>query len=268
MDLEDRRRLADANASAAFNLVRTHQADPRGGRAFFGGVEAIAVGVQSAFFNPVLALSPETTRDDIRAAIAWIRARDLPASVQLRDDLPGDLSREIESLGLVAGPWREPVMVLDPLPLAPAPPGEVEIRVGQAELCEDLHAAIGSRGTLRQLWGSTFLADPRVLVAVAYLDEGPVAAAAALLSGSTIGIYAVGTLERARRRGLGRAVTWAAIDAGRTAWNGTIAVLQATEMGMPLYAAMGFEVVARYIAFEAPSETPTPSAPQVAERRP
>ena len=79
------------------------------------------------------------------------------------------------------------------------------------------------------------MADDRILAAVGYDDGEPVSCAAAIRSGSTVGIYAVGTIERARRRGYGRAVTSAAIDAGRSAWAGTVAVLQSSELGLRVF---------------------------------
>jgi hypothetical protein len=95
-------------------------------------------------------------------------------------------------------------------------------------------------------------ADSRVILAVGYLDAEPVSSAAAIRSGSTIGIYAVGTQERARRRGIGRAATWAAIETGVRAWDGTIAILQSSEMNLPLSRSMGFELVGGYIEHARP----------------
>jgi ribosomal protein S18 acetylase RimI-like enzyme len=67
-----------------------------------------------------------------------------------------------------------------------------------------------------------------------------------------VGIYAVGTARDHRRLGYGRAVTWAAIEAGVEAWGGTFAVLQSSEMGVPVYASMGFTVIGRYLELVRP----------------
>jgi predicted acetyltransferase len=66
-----------------------------------------------------------------------------------------------------------------------------------------------------------------------------------------VGVYAVGTSTVARRRGIATAMTWAAVQAGRE-WGCAAATLQASEMGEPVYRAMGFETVARYVTFEEP----------------
>jgi GNAT superfamily N-acetyltransferase len=70
----------------------------------------------------------------------------------------------------------------------------------------------------------------------------------AVRTGESGGIYSVATLESARRRGVGTAVTWAAVDAIRE-WGCTAAVLQSSEMGYPVYRAMGFAEVTRYTRY-------------------
>ena len=55
-------------------------------------------------------------------------------------------------------------------------------------------------------------------------------------------------LPLARRRGVGSAVTWAAIEAGR-AWGYDTIVLQSSVMGLSMYSAMGFRTVAPYVVF-------------------
>jgi len=258
VDLADRRRLADENVVAAFSLTQERSGDPRGGIARFGGVEVIAIGVDIAFFNPVLALEPTTTPEDVLAGIAWVESRGLPVSVQIREDLDPAIRAAVEDLGLIADPWQTPVMTLEPIPAAATatpPPDDVEIRTGGRDLLEHLHEAIGSGAKFRRLFGTSLVTDPSVRLAVAYLDSLPVAGAVAIASGasgSTLGVYAVGTLERARRLGIGRAVTWAVIRAGQAAWGSTIAVLQSSEMGLPVYRSMGFEVVSRYIEYDRP----------------
>ncbi len=58
-------------------------------------------------------------------------------------------------------------------------------------------------------------------------------------------------IPSARRHGVGSALTWAAVDAGR-AWGCDTIVLQASEMGFPIYAAMGFRTVVEYTVFGRP----------------
>ncbi len=73
----------------------------------------------------------------------------------------------------------------------------------------------------------------------------------AIRTGEVAGVYAVGTLRDARRRGVGTAATWAAVAASR-AWGCDKVVLQASEMGFPMYVDMGFRTVVRYAIFRPP----------------
>lgn len=252
MDLDERRRVADANLLAAFSMTSAGLNEPKGGVTRFGSVDVVAVGVESAFFNPVLVLEPGARPNDVVAGIDWVEARGLPVSVQVRDDIDPDLRSTLEGLGLVADPWPTPVMVLDPIGSAPPTPDSMDIRIGGPELFDDWHAALESGELFRRIFDRSLVADPRIRLAVGYDEDEPVSAAAAIQSGSTLGIYAVGTVDRARRRGFGRAATWAAIDAGRRAWRSTVAILQSSEAGVPLYRSMGFEMVAAYIEYARP----------------
>jgi GNAT superfamily N-acetyltransferase len=252
MDLDQRRRLADANVVGAFSLAQEQFGDRRSEQKRFGVVEAVAIGVDVAFYNPVLALDPASRPDDVLEAIAWVEGKGLPVSVQVRADVDPGVHDVVEALGMVADPWATPVMALEPIPPGPSAPPGIVITIGGAELFDDWHAALGSGETFRRVFGPAMVADPSVRLAVAYLAGEPVSGAAAVRTDQTIGVYAVGTVEGARRRGIGRAVTWAAIDAGRAAWGGSIAILQSSDMGVPVYHSMGFEEVSRYIGFERP----------------
>ena len=66
-----------------------------------------------------------------------------------------------------------------------------------------------------------------------------------IVSHGVAGIYWVGSLERARGMGIGRAVTAAATNAGFDL-GADVASLQASPMGGPIYTAMGFETVYDY----------------------
>lgn len=74
---------------------------------------------------------------------------------------------------------------------------------------------------------------------VGYLDGSPVATTSLLLCGDLVGVYHVVTLPAARGRGIGRAMTVAALQYGRSL-GATHAALQSSEMGFKVYRAIGF----------------------------
>jgi ribosomal protein S18 acetylase RimI-like enzyme len=252
MDDGRRRALAATNLIAAFDLVRVHSADDRAETRRFGVVTAVRTGIDHAFYNPVLALGAGVEPGDVLAAVEWIESAGLPTSVQVAESLHGDAAAELHRAGFVANPDAEPIMVMDPVGTAPPWPPGVTVRSGGGELAEAWHAAAAWGDLGRRVFPASFMAHPAVRVAIGQLDGKDVAHAAAIRSGETIGIYAVGTREAARRRGLGRAVTWAVIEAGMAAWAGTQAVLQSSAMGLALYESMGFVEIDRYVEYARP----------------
>jgi ribosomal protein S18 acetylase RimI-like enzyme len=71
------------------------------------------------------------------------------------------------------------------------------------------------------------------------LDGVPVATSLGFVVDNIVGVYNVATLEGARRRGVGSAVTAAAMSDG-AAVGATTAVLESSEMGRSVYERLGF----------------------------
>ncbi len=91
-----------------------------------------------------------------------------------------------------------------------------------------------------------------VVAFLAMLDGEPVGIAMTMVSHGVAGIYWVGSLEQARGRGIGRAVTVAATNAGFDL-GADVASLQASPMGKPIYEAMGYETTFDYRMFMSPA---------------
>ena len=83
---------------------------------------------------------------------------------------------------------------------------------------------------------------------LACLHGEPVAASALTLAAGAAGMFAVSTIEAARRKGIGAAVTLAPLLAARDL-GFCAGVLQASEMGYSVYARMGFSEHFRYRTF-------------------
>ena len=77
-----------------------------------------------------------------------------------------------------------------------------------------------------------------VAVYVGYTDGEPVSSGLGVRTGRTIGVYNIATVERARRRGYGAAMTARVVAEGAAA-GCDVAILQASPMGLPIYERLG-----------------------------
>jgi GNAT superfamily N-acetyltransferase len=77
---------------------------------------------------------------------------------------------------------------------------------------------------------------------LACIDGRPIATSEVFLACGVAGLYFVGTLPDARDHGIGRAVTLSALQSARE-MGYRIGVLQATEMGTPVYHRLGFRAL-------------------------
>lgn len=87
---------------------------------------------------------------------------------------------------------------------------------------------------------------------LAHVDGRPAGISMTIVSHGVAGIYWVGCAAEARGRGLGRAMTAAALDAG-LAMGAASASLQASPMGESLYRRMGFETIFDYRLYLCPA---------------
>ena len=83
---------------------------------------------------------------------------------------------------------------------------------------------------------------------VGYQDDLPVGCAAAYVGEREVGVYMVATLPEERGKGYGAALTAAAIEAAPH----LPAVLQASDMGQPVYRRLGFQDISSYALWYKP----------------
>lgn len=99
---------------------------------------------------------------------------------------------------------------------------------------------------------SSFMRLPNCELFLAYY-KGEAAATSLLYKTDDIaGIYWVGTKKEYRNRGVGKAITWAAVQAGK-AQGCNLASLQASDLGEPMYKKMGFDALITYSRYNSPS---------------
>jgi hypothetical protein len=204
----------------------------------------------------------------IARADTFFADRDRGYTVMVRD-LPedDDLRRACENAGLTAFGNPSPEMVCTG-PVPETPPDGVELRtVTTVQSVADFAAVCGQAYSTYGLpveaaaeylsLPERLLDAPHVIAVTAYDGDDPVAGAMTILSHGIAGIYWVGTVEGARRRGLGAAVT-AAVTNISFSRGARLVTLQASIMGEPVYRAMGYRPLYRYedwVRFAAPPPT-------------
>jgi ribosomal protein S18 acetylase RimI-like enzyme len=242
---------SEANLCAAFqDLVPALPGETYDGSDMF----RLMSGLPFALWNPVFRprLTPETADQQIEEVLRGFESRGVPMNWWLtHSSQPADLARRLERRGLGATmPLREMSVDLNRIPdSVPIPPGA---RIVEARTPEDLAQA---NRVMTTCYGETdavaeamtrhqeqvgFGGERPLHQFLGYLDGKPVSTASVHLSHGIAGIYTVATLREARRQGIGGAVTLAALHLARDAGY-RVASLQASEMGAPVYARLGFE---------------------------
>jgi GNAT superfamily N-acetyltransferase len=255
----DRELIAAANKNyvASYRTLVEHCAG--GAIMEVGGAFAFVTGLPLALFNGCVVVDP-TTSTQLERAIDWVASRGLPHRVWLEESLALGLAAVPHSRGFERDERPYPAMALHPVPDPPEPPPGVTVaRVNGSNLDEYIAVTVEAgipRDAAARLFSASFAADPDVELFIGRLDGESVGTAVAIRSGDVSGIYAVGTVPAARRRGVGTALTWPTVAAGR-AWGCDTAVLQASDMGFPIYSAMGFRTVVEYAVFGRPVQRGT-----------
>ncbi|HEX5588818.1 MAG TPA: GNAT family N-acetyltransferase [Candidatus Limnocylindrales bacterium] len=244
---------ADRNFVASFQKLVEH--NPAGSGRDVGGAYAFGTGLPIGLFNGCV-VTRAVTPEALAEAIEWVAGAGVPFRVWVRTGLPAQLAAVPPERGLVLHPRPYPGMALHPIPQPPPPSGGVKVRrvVDSADLAEHRAILVAGGATAdvtERLLPPTMLADSDMALLTASLDGRPAGTALAIRSGATVGVYNVGTLPAARRRGVGSAATWAAVAVG-LGWGCELAVLQSSDMGQSVYEAMGFRTVVRYLEFRQP----------------
>jgi GNAT superfamily N-acetyltransferase len=206
-------------------------------------------GIPDAFLNVVFrtALPPDVAGQVVDEALAHFRARHVsklswwaPDDVAARrllvsrgltfdeggTGMAADLAAAPDSLPALAGVTIVPVE--DPEGLVPW------VRVMRVGF-ETPERAVPD---LLRVFAPT-LSTPRMRSYLALLDGRPVATSQLMLAAGVAGVYNVTCLPEARGRGIGAAVTLAALLEARRHGYG-MAILQASDLGYPVYRRLGF----------------------------
>ena len=246
--------LADRNLAATWAAVARRAGGAVGQ---VDMVQLAATGLPIAFFNGAYVtgrtVDPQAV---VEHAVAFMAEQGVPWLLWVREGVDDAVlaAGRRAGLGEAGGP---PAMVLRPIPPVPPPPDGLVITVAADAADVDAHCSLAAAAfqmpveIARRLVDPKALADPGVGVVVGRIDGEPVATAVVSTSGTTAGVYNVATAPEHQRRGFGAALTWAAVAEG-VRRGCDHAVLQSSPSGQPVYEAMGFVHLGRYVQLEGP----------------
>ena len=215
----------------------------------FGSITAAATGLPISHFDR-LAVLEEPAPEDLQAAIRWLAERQSAYRVTVADPVLPAVESLLADHDLVET-GREPGMAMGPLPEPPSAPAHVAIervtdRAGLEAFVEVAAAVFGfPLDVARDLLAPGVVEESGMAYLVGRVGGDPVACGQLVGTGDVAGVYSIGVREGHRREGVGEAVSWAVLEAGRDA-GCEVGVLQASDMGRSLYERMGFEPVVTY----------------------
>ncbi len=198
---------------------------------------------------------PKPPFDDLRATADAVRtyfgSRELPFQLTFR---AGDRRRAAEALESSGWHGRHdptPGMALAIPGAIPAPPARLAIETVRTPEQLVAFREVAFRGfghpvaAAHIFFNEHLLAVPQVRLYAGAVDGTVVATSVMVATAGVAGVYWVVTSEEQRGNGYGAAITWAAVGGGRE-FGCRMASLQASKIGRPVYARMGFEHVIDY----------------------
>jgi GNAT superfamily N-acetyltransferase len=226
-----------------------------------GSVRWYHTGADEGYANAVLVTGLEDDGADaaIDALLRELRGRRAPFVWWVMPSArPSDLGDRLRIRGLVAADAWPGMAVATSELVEPPPVDGLEIRRvasdGDFVTYLDTFAPILSPSpAFTELIAAAgraigFAEDAPEIHFVGWRGGDPVATASLVVTGGAAGIYNVTTVQPARGRGIGAAMTAAAVRAGRERGM-AIATLQASTMGRPVYERLGFRFVCDLVPY-------------------
>lgn len=217
----------------------------------YGSVSLVATGVPLAPFNIAFVRGvPADSAAELARAVALFRARKLPFLIRFCVPTDPATSATAKSLGLVEAPAPPGMAMPNAVPAGASHPG-LSIVCARDPRTLQHHADVCARGFSMSADIMSRLVSPALLdvhdaeVYVGYVDGTPVTSSALFLNNGVAGIYNVTTVHSHRRKGLGAAMTWHAVQRGREL-GCQFSGLQSSVMGQRVYERMGFRTITAY----------------------
>ena len=224
-----------------------------------GGAVAILTDLPFDWFNQILIEDEGATPAGVLAGVDKGRTLGDRFVVRLREGIDDRFVVTLASAGMVAKEFdpTTPGMAAFPIgrdAILSSASSVLQIRRVTDSAGIDAHRLVATAGfgTRPEVATGTACLDlldgPGCAIYVGYVDGEPVVSGLGWRVGRTIGVYSIATVESARRRGFGAAMT-ARIMADGVAAGCDVAVLQASELGRPIYERLGFRTVVTYRAY-------------------
>jgi hypothetical protein len=155
----------------------------------------------------------------------------------------------------------EMIMMNKSISIPPPPRG---LKITRVETVNDMRThtrtmmsgfGLGRKNPLRSMLNSKSLAETLSELYIGWASGRPVATSVSYVSEGVAGIFGVSTVPKARGRGYGEAMTWAAMGDG-LAKKCKFFSLQASPMGFPVYHRMGFRRIFDIEEWDVPAKAP------------
>lgn len=223
----------------------------------FGSITGVSLGFPAALYNQLLAFE-RPARERLDAAVEWMASRDVPFWLTVPEAVAASNAVAPGEMGLVESDEVAPGMAMASLTEIPAT--DTAASITEVTDADALDAFIQVFATVfglpedlaQHAYPASMLADPDIRLFVGHIDERAVACGQLVKTDEVAGVYSIGVAEGFRRQGLGEAMTWEVLRAGRNA-GCKVGTLQSSEMAHSLYQRMDFETVTTYHRFEAES---------------
>jgi GNAT superfamily N-acetyltransferase len=215
-----------------------------------------STGIPMALLNGVLGpkLGSSELAKRVEMAMSHFKNKGLPMRWVLGpSSTPSELDDFLLGQGFVSE-WRTPGMAIDlrTVNREPLPSGLV---IQQIKDKESLRTCIDTlvngfeipeniRGGWRELFNSYSLSSTRRWF-LGLLNDEPVAVSLLVLHDNVAGVYCVAAVSNARGKGIGTAITREPLLTAKNAGY-EVAVLEASEMGLPVYQRLGFRQLCEF----------------------
>lgn len=222
-----------------------------------GGVLVTCIGTPPAWFNIVFITQPlADPARQIADGVRYFDERGLDCIVRMREGVDPASEAACVALGM---PYSDtvPGMILSDMTDRGNTVAGLEIRTCATDAESGEHIATSARifgmerSMVERVMGLRYQRQPDMATYNGYVDGRCVATSGLYATHRVAGVYNVTCDPEYRGRGIGEAMTWHAVNEGAKI-GCLIASLQASEMGAPVYARMGFRALAPYRTFHRP----------------